>query len=123
MSTSGCAIGNVGAILARVTEAQGAWVVDVYVIGLDVRLTQRAEAGITFGASHRAYVFGVEDIEAPKQKLIVFFARAFPWDLALLRHTENVGVDVRFASPTPGVTVGAQRITASRPAFIAENAF
>jgi hypothetical protein len=96
MGASGCSVGNYGVIAARVVNADGALVVDVYSVGVNLR-TRVDDPGITVGASRRSYIFAPDraDLDEGWHYLRV----SMPDRPSVAQETESIGFDVRSGSP------------------------
>ncbi len=111
----GCAVGGVGTILGRVTPVSGGWILKTYTLGAQAR-TDEDRPGIDFGVARQIYVFADSDVPAPAEGWYPFLVPRVPLDGAVVRYSENVGIDLRIAGAEPGFTLGFQRVLVSRPA-------
>jgi len=119
----GCTIGPVGAITGRVSFVQGGWVLETYTIGGHVRTALADDPGFGFGAAKRSYLFAEEEAAKPAAGWYLFLLPPVSFDRALLRHVETAGIDLHLGAPEVGLTVGFQRLTATRPAPVDRDAF
>jgi hypothetical protein len=119
---SGCAIGPAGTIAGRVSTVQGGWILETYVVGAHLR-TGAAEPGLGLGATKWIYIFAEEEVPSPALGWYVLLLPSVPLEKALLRHLEMLGIDLHLSAPEPGITVGAQWLTVTRPVRVDEDSF
>jgi hypothetical protein len=119
----GCAIGPAGVIAGRVTFVQGGWLLETYTVGAHVRTALADDPGLSVGAAKRIYLFADEEAAKPDAGWYFFLLPMVPLDRALLRDLKLGGVDLHLGAPEAGLTVGFQRLTATRPAPVDRDAF
>ncbi|HEY7556171.1 MAG TPA: hypothetical protein VIH18_15325 [Candidatus Binatia bacterium] len=120
---AGCTIGPVGAIAGRVSLVQGGWVLETYTIGGHVRTALADDPGFGLGAAKRSYLFAEEEAAKPAAGWYLFLLPPVSLDRALLRDVEIGGIDLHLGAPEAGLTLGFQRLTATRPAPVDRDAF
>ena len=109
VALSGCSIDGYGLIAASVVQADGAYVVQTYSLGANVR-TRADDAGASLGASKRSYVFPL----ASSEKLAAgwhWLWISLPSRSSLIQRAETIGVDLRSMFPGPSVDVGYSETT------------
>jgi|SRR5215467_1157616 len=119
----GCAIGNYGSIIARVTEAQGSWVLDTYTVGLRVHGATGDDVGVRLGLSRESWVFSDSEVVVPRPGWYHFVLPSLQYDKAVLHRLSMFGADIRFGRPEPGVTLGFQELIAPTPVPSSGSAF
>jgi hypothetical protein len=119
----GCTIGPAGTIVGRVSFVQGGWVMETYTIGGHVRTALADDPGFGFGAAKRTYLFAEEEAAKPAAGWYLFLLPPVSLDRALLRDVEIGGIDLHLGAPEAGLTLGFQRLTATRPAPVDRDAF
>ena len=120
---AGCTVGSAGAIAGRVSFVQGGWVLETYTIGGHVRMALEDDPGFGLGAAKRSYLFAEEEAAKPAAGWYLFVLPPVSFDRALLRDVETAGIDLHLGSPEAGLTVGFQRLTATRPAPVDRDGF
>ncbi len=99
---SGCAIGNVGTLAAKVERNGDVSTVDMYSIGLHLR-TRSDDSGAHLGYSHRKYVF---DSESTLERGWYFFKSPLPDREAVAQDLMTVGIELSIVAPVAGITFG-----------------
>jgi hypothetical protein len=100
----GCAVGEVGALHANVTHADGAVVVEIAGHGLWLR-GRDGDAGLSLGYSRRVYVFPADAAGLPAEGRHLF-AVALPEAASVAAHSETYGLELRAAAAELSLTVG-----------------
>ena len=104
-----CSIDNHGTLAAKVTAAEGAYVVDTYAVGASLR-TRADDPGISVGFDRRSYVFDTASGNAPSPGWY-YFSAPLPESPALVLHTENYGAEFRGRASDTGVSLGYRATT------------
>ncbi|MFC1869053.1 hypothetical protein ACFL0H_13120 [Thermodesulfobacteriota bacterium] len=104
---AGCAVGNIGALAAKVQHLEGAHIIDVHALGLHVR-TRTDDAGAQFGYSKRRYIFlGRANIKNGWY----FFNVPLPDIESLVQDLKILGVEISTVAPDPFICIGYQHTT------------
>lgn len=110
LSCTACAIDNHGAVLGRITHADGAVVADIYAIGFHLK-TKPGDSGLVLGYSRSSYVFA----ETAEQSTIAEGWHAFsvpvPDAAAKAMHLESVGASAHGNHSNIGMTLGYRAFT------------
>ena len=106
---SGCSLDNYGTVLAKVTTADGGYVVDTFALGAFLR-TRSDDPGLSVGFDRRSYVFDSTVGPTPNPGWY-YFAVPLPEPEALIVHTENYGIELRSRSQDGGFTLGYRATT------------
>ncbi len=117
----GCSIDNHGALAAKVTAAEGAYVVDTYAIGAALR-TRADDPGMSIGFDRRSYIFDAVSNHAPDPGWY-YFEVPLPESTALVLHTENYGVELRIRANDTGISVGYRATTVMAQVPVGESIY
>ena len=118
---SGCSVNNYGAIAAKVTAAEGSYVIDAFTIGASLR-TRAHDPGVSIGFDRRSYVYAAAAGAAPEPGWH-YFAVPLPASVPLVLHSENYGVEVRNRTSDTGVTIGYRATTVMAQVPFGESTF
>jgi len=121
-ATSGCAVGPVGLIAADIAPARGAWVADVYALGVHVR-SPNDEVGASIGIARRSFLFENSAVPSPPAGWHLLIVPSLPYETAIVRDLETFGIDLRLDRREIGFTIGIFRLTGSRPEAAGEALF
>lgn len=102
VALSGCAIGNVGTLAAKVERTGNVSTVDMYSAGLHLR-TRPDDSGAHLGYSHRRYVFFSDGTLEPGWYI---FKAPLPDREAVAQDLMTVGIELSTVAPTAGITLG-----------------
>jgi hypothetical protein len=120
LSCAACAIDNHGAVIGRITHADGAVVADIYAIGVHLK-TMPGDTGLVLGYSRSSYVFA----ETPEWRKIAEGWHAFkvpmPNTAPNAMHIEVGGASAGQNSNRIGVTLGYRGYTMLARASAASN--
>lgn len=109
----GCSVGGYGLVMARVTHGRGAWVMDVYAAGAQIRPAPD-DLGISVGVGRRSYVVANQLATPPGSGWHAVITPRVRGDEVAVRAARTLGLELRLAPPEPGISIGAHGHTASR---------
>ena len=118
---SGCSVDNYGAVVAKVTAAEGSYVIDAFTMGASLR-TRADDPGLSLGFDRRSYVYAAEPGDAPEPGWY-YFAVPLPASAALVLHSENYGVELRGRTNDAGLTIGYRATTVMAQVPAGESTF
>lgn len=99
---SGCAVGNIGTLAARVELHSSVAALDLYSVGLHWR-TRPDDLGAHLGYSRRTYVFAVD----PALAAGWYFIRVpLPQTEAVAQDLLTIGIEFSAVAPLAGLTLG-----------------
>ena len=105
LAANGCAVDNYGAVLGRITYADGAVVADIHSLGAHLK-TYSGDPGVVLGYSRASYVFA-DEVDQPRiaegwQLFAVSLPRAEP----LVVHVKSAGLSAHQVQSGTGMTLG-----------------
>jgi hypothetical protein len=109
-AASGCAVDNRGAVIGRITHADGALVADLYSVGIHLK-TRAGDAGLVLGYSRTSYVFARSMDDAQIAENWHTFAVPLPAASPKVLHLESAGVSAHRNHGLIGLTVGYRAYT------------
>ena len=118
---SGCSVDNHGAVVAKVTAAEGSYVIDAFALGASLR-TRADDPGVSIGFDRRSYVYAGAAADAPEPGWH-YFAVPLPASAPLVLHSENYGVEVRGRVNDAGITIGYRATTVMAQVPAGESTF
>lgn len=104
ITLNGCAIGNIGALVAKVQKSGNVQIVNLHVIGLHFR-KRMDDTGAQIGYSKRRYIFSDEVQIEPG---VYFFHVPLPNIESIGQDFISFGIDISTTSPDQGINFGYQ---------------
>lgn len=100
----GCAVGNIGTLVAKVQEFENAHVIDIHALGLHFR-TRTDDAGAQFGYSKRRYI--LLDSAQIETGWYLFYV-PLPNIESLSQDLMTFGLEISTTPPESGISFGYQ---------------
>jgi hypothetical protein len=110
LAASACAIDNHGAVIGRITHADGAVVADLYAIGVHLK-TRPGDTGLVLGYSRSSYVFAKNPAERDIAEGWYGLSVPLPGDSPKASHVESVGTSAHRSYSNLGLTLGYRAYT------------
>lgn len=118
---SGCSFNNYGLLFARITQAQGARVLDIYNLGIHLR-SRNEDPGVTFGLSKRSYVYPDTFSQLPEPGYHYFFV-GMPPEQAIAQDARIFGLEASTRNADWSLTLGYSGTTILARASSDSNGF